>query len=73
MTRLLQNCLPFARSFRATVHGGAGSSLSKVFNQIKEVQKKFKARELEKKELEVMVAVFVGIIWNHAVLLMFPG
>lgn len=35
------------------VRGGAGSSLSRVFNQIKEVQKKFKTRELEKKELEV--------------------
>ena len=41
------------RSFRATVHGGAGGSLSRVFNLIKEVQKKFKTRELEKKELEV--------------------
>ena len=46
------------RSFRASSkHGseGAGSSLVHAFNLIKDVQKTFKTREQEKKELEVCV------------------
>ena len=43
-------------SFRASSkHGGAGLGLVHTFNLIKDVQKTFKTREQEKKELEVSV------------------
>ena len=53
---LIQFFSPINSSFRASSkHGseGAGSSLVHAFNLIKDVQKTFKTREQEKKELEV--------------------
>jgi len=49
-------------SFRASSkHGsGAGASLVHVFNLIKDVQKKFKTREQEKRELEVGWSVIIN-------------
>ena len=57
------------RSFRAgSKHGtGAGSGLVHVFNLIKDVQKRFKTREQEKKEMEV------GGSDTHTILASFPG
>ena len=52
--------LSVSSSFRASSkHGseGAGSSLVHAFNLIKDVQKTFKQREQEKKELEVCIDV----------------
>ena len=46
-------CVFFFSSIRAAIHGGGGTNIIQVFNLIKDVQKKFKTRELEKKELEV--------------------
>ena len=40
------------------MQGGSGVSLTNVFNLIKDVQKKFKTREMEKKELEVRIFSF---------------
>ena len=56
-------------SFRAgSKHGsGAGSGLVHVFNLIKDVQKRFKTREQEKKEMEV------GGSDTHSILASFPG
>ncbi len=51
------------------MRGGAGVNLVQVFGNIKDIQKRFKTRELEKKELEVRnslcsvgVAAWSGVI-----------
>jgi len=43
-----------ARSFRSSRQSGGMVNLTSVFTMIKEMQRKFKTREAEKKELEVL-------------------
>ena len=45
----------FFRSFRSSRESGGMTNLGSVFLLIKEMQRKFKAREAEKKEMEVCV------------------